>query len=856
MSSRTVDQVDEWEPVSVRGGYEGLRTLADREFSGAVVAGPARLFMLNGTVIGIVDGDIEDYEDAEGTAREAPHESLPLLAVMQAQGQESQGQYYTEDTSISDVDATLSDGNFTGYVELSENVLSGDYYVVYHQGRSMSVAWVGTSEQLVTGDEAFQQADDEVGIYEVFPADIEPIEIPGSPTTQGAPGGDTSHGGGDPQPTSDAASEGADDATSGARTDRSAGQGRETRGDPSTTAGAESRDQSRTTVEQSPDEWARSAGERTEAPSDEAGTAASDEPSDAGQRGSRSTGGPPGSKSVGGREPVSNEPEPRQSDAGRGDSPETADEREDTERTPSAEDSSSDLDDTPTARRTSEDTDEDRSTRSDEPQSPTTAESQASDPEPGDSSRQQSTGSAAPEPSQERSEPSATRSESDTAIPDFETRSIPSLDPERSTQLSDSTPDEDGPGAGDEQAETTARSTPHRDADPSDTTGTRGTQRRESTQTPQRHDQESQPRQSESASTRAGGTHGEPSASSTEPTQSTPDASQSGRADERVRELRAELDERTATVDQLETEIADLEAENTDLRGENEDLRAERERLEAQLREANQQVAQLEDRVSSLRNQLPEHVTGTDPSQRLAPEEALDGTNLFVRYNSKSDPTLADARDGSAAPEDVDANLRIQYHTQFEAESVTVDGRPFHEFLTDCLPYRFVSWLVTKLLYEIRDTGHATEMEVLYDALPEIDRVELNGQVSITYVENGDEHREQERYDVVVRDRMGNPLIVANINDRKEPATEEQMSDLLTTTERLGNTSSSLAAAFLVTESFFAPEALETAEEATASGLFSRSKRASFVSLSRSDGYHLCLLEAREGEFNMAVPEL
>ncbi|MFC6975933.1 hypothetical protein ACFQL1_16525 [Halomicroarcula sp. GCM10025709] len=260
--------------------------------------------------------------------------------------------------------------------------------------------------------------------------------------------------------------------------------------------------------------------------------------------------------------------------------------------------------------------------------------------------------------------------------------------------------------------------------------------------------------------------------------------------------------------------------------------------------------------MSSLRDQLPEQVTGADPSQQLRPEEALAGTNLFVRYNSKSDPTLADARDGSAEPTEVDANLRIQYHTQFEAESATVDGQPFHDFLTGCLPYRFVSWLVTKLLYEIRDTGHSTEMEVLYDALPEIDRVELNGQVSLTYVEDGDEHREQERYDVVVRDRMGNPLIVANINDRKEPATQEQMTELLTTTERLGTTSSSLAAAFLVTESFFDPAALETAEEATASGLFSRNKRASFVNLSRSDGYHLCLLEAREGEFNMAVPEL
>ena len=103
---------------------------------------------------------------------------------------------------------------------------------------------------------------------------------------------------------------------------------------------------------------------------------------------------------------------------------------------------------------------------------------------------------------------------------------------------------------------------------------------------------------------------------------------------------------------------------------------------------------------------------------------------------------------------------------------------------------------------------------------------------------------------------MGNPLVVANINDSREAATDAQMTDIVQTAERVGNSSKSLAGAFLVTSSFFEPEALETAEEATSSGLFSRDKRKSFVNLSRKDGYHLCLLEARNQEFHLAVPEL
>jgi len=82
------------------------------------------------------------------------------------------------------------------------------------------------------------------------------------------------------------------------------------------------------------------------------------------------------------------------------------------------------------------------------------------------------------------------------------------------------------------------------------------------------------------------------------------------------------------------------------------------------------------------------------------------------------------------------------------------------------------------------------------------------------------------------------------------------MTDLVQRASRVGETSDTLAGAFLVTESFFEPAALETAEEATSSGLFSRDKRQSFVNLSRKGGYHLCLVEARNQEFHLAVPEL
>ncbi|MEF8820921.1 MAG: hypothetical protein V5A52_01470, partial [Halovenus sp.] len=167
MSTRVVDQIDDWTQESFSAGYRELHDLADREFSGVVRAGGAELYMTHGVVVGVRMGEIEDFDDASGTVYEAPAPPLPLLAIMQERGEEVRAKYYSEKTSISKVDKTLSDGGFTGYIELSENVLSGDYYLVYQAGKSMGVAYVGESGKLLQDDEAFETADDEVGIFKV-----------------------------------------------------------------------------------------------------------------------------------------------------------------------------------------------------------------------------------------------------------------------------------------------------------------------------------------------------------------------------------------------------------------------------------------------------------------------------------------------------------------------------------------------------------------------------------------------------------------------------------------------------------------------------------------------------------------
>ncbi|MFB6233368.1 MAG: hypothetical protein ABEH61_03820, partial [Haloarculaceae archaeon] len=180
MSTRVSERVDDWTDRPFSGGYGALHALADERFSGVVRAGGGELYMTKGTVVGVM-GSMDDFADTDGTVYEAPTPALALLAVMQERGGEVRAEYYSEDTSITEVDGKLSDGGFTGYIELSENVLSGDYYVVYHQGRSMSVAFVGNAARLLEDDEAFERANGEVGIYKVHPVDIDPVEIPEPP---------------------------------------------------------------------------------------------------------------------------------------------------------------------------------------------------------------------------------------------------------------------------------------------------------------------------------------------------------------------------------------------------------------------------------------------------------------------------------------------------------------------------------------------------------------------------------------------------------------------------------------------------------------------------------------------------
>jgi hypothetical protein len=663
MDAHTV--LEEWDVSPFDGGFDGLRELQSRRFSGAVEAGATWLFIRDGEPLAVLEdlqaesrpGDVDAFEDASGRTHEAPHPAAASLAAMLALGGEVRGQYFTDDTPLSKVHETLSEGGFTGYVELSENVLSGDYYVVYEGGDEDYLAVIGSSDRLVTSEEAKTKAEDEVGIYEVVAVHYPDLEIP-DPATEGeaTPSQGATAG----------AAAGTESTADGDEADES-----DLTGEPESTAANERGEGLMVDPRSRPGADPDPEPERVPEPDPEPESEPTDEPA------------------------PDPEPEPESEPVPREAAEPEADRREPREPEPTADAAGTDRD------------------------------------EPSD----------------------------DAVLDGVTARSVPSLDPERT-------------GRADSDRTSYVRNpNPGRGSDP------------------------------------------EPGS---EPE---PEPVGSREAERRIEELREDYERR---IEELESEV--------------EALRNERDRLRK--------------RVSTLESGDSTGETSDGPS--LSTSEALAGTSLFIREATRGEATMEDARAGRVGRESLAENLRIEYHTQFEDQGATVDDLPFETWLRSSARYEFVEWLILELLFEIQSTGAESSMRHLYAAIPEIDRVGFDDAIAVG---NGQEGREI-TFDVVARNRMGDPLVVADIDESRDPTRAETLQPFLGNAEDVCVEHETLVGSFAVTSSYFEPDALDTAREATSGSLLSREKYRSYVKIARKKGFHLCLVESRKGSFHLAMPEL
>lgn len=896
MDADRIEEITGWNSRAFDGGYAGLRDLVDQGFTGGVTDGTAWLVFLNGRVIGVFDGTVDSFEGVDGTAYSAPDPSVALLFAMQEIGGDVRAQYYTNETPLSEADGTLTSGNFTGYVELSENVLSGDYYVVYYQGKSLATAFVGNSRRLKIGDEAFDLANEEVGIYKVYDVDLEITEIPGSGV------------GDDSQTESGSESDSDSEIEPDTQTDF------DSEIEPDTQADSDSEIEADSLVESETESGSDSDSETepdskiyAEVSSSESDSSSASE-SESGQD---STTDNSADLKSGVLADIAGSSENSASDADQSD--------DDVEEEISATDpqsasldiassSSAPQDDDPSSLESKETSVEDRSDEDIKQERKSSVESTDTDLSQtrDEDSLVQNSGNDTGRPPDDRDSTdtngtdirgSISEEVSGPAVPsesvDKEGNPDTSEESVTSGQVTDISKEEQEDQK-DEQKQTEAEV----DVDGSiqdSSSATVAQNNRTTEQNESESDEKSESQQARSipAVDPDNSSNAEPSVNSSESessSEATTPRADSGSSpattsshegsskrkldtsaqsvdtqDQNARlntttpaERRASTreDEYHQRIENLELALDKAETRRDELLTERDKIAAERDQYEQTIQQLESELEELEATVDQLETELAGSQTQSSGGERMSSQEALSGTNLLIRYDSQGGATLERAHDGQATQEDLKENLRIEHHTTFETQNVTVDGQPFEEWLHGSIQYGFTRWVVEELLFEIRDSENTNELLELYDAISKLHRADIEGDTEFATTEDGDETDESRSFDVVLRDRMGVPVLIAELNNSREPTTDGPLRRLVTGGKRLQKSNPEFAAAFSVTESFFDPDALDTAKEATGGGFFSRDTQRSYVKLSRKQGFHLCLVESRAGGFRLNVPQL
>ena len=178
MDNGILKRIESWESRSFSNGGLKLEELLSSGFSGMIGSEMEWMFILNGRIIGYQGEKIQEFGKKDSNVYTAPHPALPILFYMQVSEKIGESmRYYTGEKSIEEIDSALKENKFTGYIELSDDVLSGDYYIVYHGGRSMDVAFIGNMDRLISEEESRRNIKSEIGIYQVNRVNIKPIDI-------------------------------------------------------------------------------------------------------------------------------------------------------------------------------------------------------------------------------------------------------------------------------------------------------------------------------------------------------------------------------------------------------------------------------------------------------------------------------------------------------------------------------------------------------------------------------------------------------------------------------------------------------------------------------------------------------
>jgi hypothetical protein len=326
--------------------------------------------------------------------------------------------------------------------------------------------------------------------------------------------------------------------------------------------------------------------------------------------------------------------------------------------------------------------------------------------------------------------------------------------------------------------------------------------------------------------------------------------------EERRRELERDRDELMRQVTRVEATVEERDEQIRRLTAEYETKLSEQaDTAEAQER----QLEAMREEIEHLQETLAERQALVDGQEAIETEErpprgALEQSNLFIRYADKAGPSLRDFRMQNAAIEKVQGNLTVETHTNFDPQRITIEGHPFEEYLQQSTEYRFTTWLTGDLLALIDATNNRGSLGPLFEAITAIDRVELYGEISTTVADEDDPISRP--FDIIARNQVGDPLIVADVNTTTAATTRAMTRATVEKISDLAPEIPDIAAGFYVTESFYDPGALQVIADAVSSGIIPRTNKRSYVRVGRGRGFHLCLTERRGEEFYLNVPDL
>lgn len=174
--------IRDWETDSFRGREAAVRQLGVQSFSGVVVADETTVVIVNGAAIRVTNGSITDLFDAELVVHEARNPAEPYLLALYGHCSEA-ARLYTRETPVGDAVSELADASFSGYVELSEHVYSGDYYAVFSGGDVEFLGIQSTERPPLSGTEARDAMYGEVGIYSINRAWMDPVDLTTDPSS-------------------------------------------------------------------------------------------------------------------------------------------------------------------------------------------------------------------------------------------------------------------------------------------------------------------------------------------------------------------------------------------------------------------------------------------------------------------------------------------------------------------------------------------------------------------------------------------------------------------------------------------------------------------------------------------------